>query len=924
MPGPATTFVIRGFSMRATRGFLAVLALTAGVVLAVVGSASAATFTVTSENDQEDGLCNLEHCSLRDAIRAANATVGPDEILFRDDEPITPVTPLPAITETTHFISRADRRCRADSAPLRLDGNGADFPGLVFAPGSDGSRICLVNVRGFTNGIEFHSDDNAIRLSTIGTSPEGTFADPNSDNGILVTGNDNLIGGTRSLDRNVISGNTITGVFVAGAAGTRIEGNLIGTDSLGAIAIPNGVGVLGADDASDMTVAGNVISGNELFGVISHDGRIVGNLIGLDAAGTAALANGKPGFTGGVLANGPVRIGGPTEAERNVIGGHEVADELLRAPATVQGNRIGLTPDGTELPGDSMRKNGIRLLEGADGATIGGTRNGEGNVIAGHDVDVESEGSVNGFAVQGNLIGLAADGIHAVTPGTGIKIGAGTTGALVGGVEDGAGNTVTTDFGTGISVAGDRTRIEGNTVGLDENGDGLNQESGIAVEAGAEGTTIGGDSRGAGNTISGNGVGLELGDASSGTIVEGNFIGTDRDGMAERFNDVGVSIGEEETELVGGRVEARIGGTRSAQRNVISGNQDVGVSASCPTGAVVIEGNYVGVASDGATPLGNGLGLSLGCSSPVAPAPAEGEGFVVGGTERGAGNRSAHGFHEADFTAGVVMNHTIRGVMILGNEIFDNGGAARELGIDFLRDGVSANGSQPRDVLPPFPVLTNVDLTSAGTLIQGTIDYPAGRDVRLEFFSNPSCDASGHGEGQNPLGALTLTGSGAPAAFAARVAAAPAGHAITATATDLDLHRTSEFSRCATATPAPPPPADPPDQPSPGPGPGPGGAPPGPGPIVTGPGPIGLPPVIDPPPTIECEVPKLAGLTLAKAKKRLRAGGCGIGKITRPKKRPRGKGFRLVIKNASRRPGTVLAEGTRIRLTLKFVRKPGR
>jgi CSLREA domain-containing protein len=905
-----------------TRPFLAVLALTAAIVVSVVGSASAATFTVTSQNDMEDGLCDLEHCSLRDAIRAANATLGADEILFQDDEPITPVTPLPAITDTTHFISRADRRCRADSAPLQLDGNGADFPGLVFAPGSDGSRICLVNVRGFTTGIEFRSDNNAIRLSTIGISPEGTFAEPNSDDGILVTGNNNLIGGTRSLDRNVISGNTISGVFVAGAAGTRIEGNLIGTDSLGSIAVPNGVGVMGLDDALDTTVAGNVISGNDLFGVILDDGRLVGNLIGLDAPGTAAVPNGKPGFTGGILANGPIRIGGPTEAERNVIGGHEVADVLLRAPATVQGNWIGLTPDGTEIPGDSVRKNGIRLLEGADGATIGGTRNGEENVIAGHDVDVESDGSVNGFAVQGNLIGLAADGIHAVTPGTGIKIGAGTTGALVGGVEDGAGNTVTTDFGTGIAVAGDRTRIEGNTVGLDKDGDVLNQESGIAVDEGAEGTRIGGDSRGAGNTISGNLVGLELRDASSGTIVEGNFVGTDRDGMAERFNDVGVSIGEEETGLVGGRVEARIGGRRSAQRNVISGNQDVGVSASCPTGAVVIEGNYIGVAADGGTPLGNGVGLSLGCSSPVAPAPVEGEGFVVGGTVPGAGNRIAHNVHESDFTAGVSLEHTIRGVMILGNQIFDNGGAARDLGIDFLGDGVSANGSQSPDVLPPFPVLTNVDLTSAGTLVQGTIDYPAGRDVRLEFFSNPSCDASGHGEGQNPLGALTLTGSGGPAAFAARVAAAPAGHAITATATDLDLHRTSEFSRCATATPGPPPPADPPDQPSPGLGPG--GDPPASGPVVGDPGPIGLPPVIDPPPTIECEVPKLAGLTLAKAKKRLRAGGCGIGKITRPNKRPRGNGFKLVIKNASQRPGTVLAEGTRIRLTLKFLRKPRR
>lgn len=141
---------------------------------------------------------------------------------------------------------------------------------------------------------------------------------------------------------------------------------------------------------------------------------------------------------------------------------------------------------------------------------------------------------------------------------------------------------------------------------------------------------------------------------------------------------------------------------------------------------------------------------------------------------------------------------------------------------------------------------------------------------------------------------------------------------MTATATDLDTGRTSEFSRCATGEADLPPGADdPPDEPPPGPGPG--GPPPS-GPVVAGPGPIGLPPVIDPPPTIDCEVPKLTGLTLTKAKKRLRAAGCGIGKITRPKKRPRGKGFKLVVKKASERPGTVRAEGTRIRLTLKYVR----
>ena len=276
--------------------------LTTAIALAAAASASAATFGVNTQDDVGDGLCDAAHCSLRDAIEAANATAGVDEISarHRDDHS----------ADAAAADHRHDAHQRASGRALLLrhgwscssTANGADFPGLVFAPGSDGSVICLVNVRGFTNGIEFQSNGNAIRFSTIGTSLEATAADPNSDSGILVTGDNNLIGGARVIDRNVISGNTITGIFVAEAAGTRIEGNLIGTDSSGSTAIPNAVGVLVEEDASDTTVggtaagAGNVISGNELFGVISHEGRVVGNLIGLDAAGTAALPNGDPGL----------------------------------------------------------------------------------------------------------------------------------------------------------------------------------------------------------------------------------------------------------------------------------------------------------------------------------------------------------------------------------------------------------------------------------------------------------------------------------------------------------------------------------------------------------------------------------------------------------------------------------------------------
>ena len=897
--------------------------LTTAIVFATAASASAATFGVNSQNDANDGTCDGSHCSLREAILAANATAGADQILFAlfaDGAPISPTSQLPAITDTVRITARPNGRCFTDSTPLHLKGTGADFTGLVFAPGSDGSHICMVTVGGFKHGIELQSDQNKLQLSQIGT--DGNAADPNSEDGIVVTGDDNLIGGTGPLDGNVISGNAITGIFVAGAAGTRIEGNRIGTDSSGSTAIPNSIGVQVEQEASDTTVggaaagAGNVISGNELFGVSSDDGRVVGNLIGLDADGTMAIPNGIPGFTGGVLANGPIQIGGPTEAERNVISGQEVADVVLRAPATVQGNWIGLNADGTALPGDAEPTNGIRLLAGADGARIGGAADGEGNVIAGQLVSVESVDSSSGFSVQGNLIGLAADGTTAVATGTGIKIGAGTTGALVGGVEDGAGNTVTA-LEAGIAVAGEGTRIEHNTVGLNEDGDPVfPQDSGIAVEGTAERTAIGGDRPGAGNTISGNFMGVELRDGSAGTVVEGNFIGTDQDGMDARPNDVGILIGDEE-ELGGERVEARIGGTRSAQRNVISGNFDVGVDAHCTKADVVIEGNYIGVGENGSTELGNGVGLNLGCDSFIVPAPAADDGFVVGGTAPGAGNRIAHNDgDDFDFGEGVRVGHTSGGVMILGNEIFDNdSGVNNAPGIDLFDEGVSANGSQGPDVLPPFPVLTNVDAVAAGTLVQGTIDYPAGRDVRIEFFSNPGCDASGHGEGQTPLGALTITGSGAPAAFGARLAAAPAGLAITATATDLDRHRTSEFSRCALST-GPPPADPPPGDPPPGPGPG---DPPAPGPVGNRPGPqLGIP-VIDVPPRPRCKVPNVVGLTPAKAKRRLRLAGCGIGKVTKPNRRP-GKRFRLVVKRTSLRRGATRPPGAAIGLTLKWKR----
>ena len=141
--------------------------------------------------------------------------------------------------------------------------------------------------------------------------------------------------------------------------------------------------------------------------------------------------------------------------------------------------------------------------------------------------------------------------------------------------------------------------------------------------------------------------------------------------------------------------ESSIGGRSAAQRNVISGNDEFGVISDETKAHVVIEGNYIGVGADGSRPLGNGRGLDFGVfDRGVPPLPAPDDGFVVGGTAAGTGNRIAHNTADS-----ITIGGTTGGVTVLGNEIFANG----ERGIDFGDDGVSANGSRDPGVLPPSP-----------------------------------------------------------------------------------------------------------------------------------------------------------------------------------------------------------------------------
>ncbi|MCB0247669.1 MAG: CSLREA domain-containing protein, partial [Anaerolineae bacterium] len=82
--------------------FLAVLSGMPTTPAAQAPAAPATTFTVNSTDDADDGACNAAHCSLREAINAANATAGADSIVFNIPgsgvRKILPTSSLPALT----------------------------------------------------------------------------------------------------------------------------------------------------------------------------------------------------------------------------------------------------------------------------------------------------------------------------------------------------------------------------------------------------------------------------------------------------------------------------------------------------------------------------------------------------------------------------------------------------------------------------------------------------------------------------------------------------------------------------------------------------------------------------------------------------------------------------------------------------------
>jgi hypothetical protein len=460
--------------------------------------------------------------------------------------------------------------------------------------------------------------------------------------------------------------------------------------------------------------------------------------------------------------------------------------------SVIAGNYLGTDATGNATPSP----NAISLSVGvyalnASGVTVGGTAAGDRNVISGTGFGIEVEGAnATNARIQGNYIGTSASGVTRFFISYGVYI-KDAPNATIGGTSAGASNLVSGNDGPGIYVQGSRAtnaRILGNFIGTNATGTGpLRNGTGVSIED-APNAMIGGTTGGARNIVSGNGRGIVVqGMTATGAVIQGNYVGTSADGASAIPNYEGV--------VVSGAPGALVGGTEAGAGNVISGNTLYGVAAygSATPGipGPVIQGNHIGTNAAGTAGVPNRIGITAALVT----------GVTVGGTAPRAANIVAFN------TRPGVRISSGTGAVIRGNSIYENGGLGIDLGGDDFSgnfsdgDGVTANDAGDGDTGPNnrqnFPVLTSASVGAGTTQVVGTLNSTPNTTFQLDFYANPSCGPSGHGEGQTYLGSATVNtdGSGNGSFTASNLTGVSTSMLISATATHPD-GSTSEFSGC--------------------------------------------------------------------------------------------------------------------------------
>jgi parallel beta-helix repeat protein len=431
-------------------------ALTATFVCIKRVFSASMTFTVTNTGDNGgvDPAVGAGTGTLRQAIVDANANSGADMISFQITgagvKTITLSAPLPPITSPvtidgyTQMGAMANTNAfgQADNAVILIELDGTSLSagsttllnsGFRINAGGGPTTIKGLAIYGFGDaGVainpatsSFTADSNIIAGNFIGTNAAGTVA-KGIGSGVAINNSvSNTVGGSDPAARNIISAHKDGGVIINELFGSSrsssrntVQGNYIGTDVTGAIALQNAVavgsGVTVNGTGFSNNTQGNVISGNSggisLLSVNANGGNTVqGNRIGTTADGNGALANN--GFGVSISAGQFHTISGNLIANsRNngLIIGSSTHDNIITTN-TFTGNRLA----GISLGGDANRVSGNTITNSQTLPPPSDATTGQGiNVTTSASFNEISSNSIHDNGGEGILISGLAASIH--------------------------------------------------------------------------------------------------------------------------------------------------------------------------------------------------------------------------------------------------------------------------------------------------------------------------------------------------------------------------------------------------------------------------------------------------------------------------------------------------------------------------------
>ncbi len=233
------------------------------------------------------------------------------------------------------------------------------------------------------NGLEISDDDDVIQGNFIGVDATGANALPNATAGtggfgirLDFNGSGNLIGGTTSGARNVISGNAGAGLSIDnGPFSNVVQGNFIGTDATGTNPLGNaadGVQVVNSDGnliGGTTPETRNIISANGARGVLVQNGgdTVQGNFIGTDLTGTIPMGNASEGVL--IINADEVTIGGTAAGAGNLIAHNGDAGVSMAGDLATNNRVLGNSIfDNAEL-GIDLLPSGVTLNDLGDADT---------------------------------------------------------------------------------------------------------------------------------------------------------------------------------------------------------------------------------------------------------------------------------------------------------------------------------------------------------------------------------------------------------------------------------------------------------------------------------------------------------------------------------------------------------------------------